>query len=951
MPRKNIDIDPELEPIQTQPNCWKIEHLGVELPDVHLDTALLYGFYWSQEPAQKEYFFWRIAAEWWNTDPNNHMFARHKWSISMVRNFCTHKYAGVGGAASCVAGDTRLLNPLTGELPTIQSLCESNTRPWVQTLNGPVLADVPYLKGTKELFEFKLSNGESFRCTADHRLLTPSGWQNASQTTVGAMLFGYAPSRHNSNSDNDLSDQLQDVQHCSQTVEGSQVGCHPSLLIYDEQLLLARETARETPPLQDDVRKHSEYVYERSDDPLHKLEYNHVYRPSDLSTHNVSPHRTRSRTPWSLRAFLKNVGQCMSSLRLLSPSVIKNNLLHTFSEVSLCSSHTQSKELISPSSGSGYLDNSKPVKQLPVYNQDGQQPIVCYPSLEKASQLDPVSPDVSSFVCQSSYGLRVQLVEVESITKVGIHDFYDLNVPVEHHYFAEGAIHHNSGKSYVAAGWAIVNWMSMPQDTMVLVTSTSLGGARGRAWGAILILLDKVPNPPCKIRDSIGAVSYVNEQGKMFASRGIRIIAADKSKSKHQIGKMIGIKAHNLILIADEHSDISEAVQTVAVSNFNKNPHFQMISMSNPSSRFDPFGIFCTPKGGWDAVNVETEYFWETKIGGVYVRYDSMESPNFSLEPGEEPYDYLPTERSINETLESVSENREEALRSREFLRMDRAIFFDAEDDESVYTMPEIMRSGAMEQEVIAQGTLIAGLDPSFSSGGDGTVLSIGRVGYDVNGQYGIELLEQIALIADSTDKVNPINLQIADKVKNECEKRKILPENLAVDATGAGAAFCDILQLQWKSGFLRVQFGGVASDRVLRKFSELRGKDRFHNRASELFFLGKQYLLGRQLYGLNATICKQMVTRTYRTRRGTKGIIMQVEPKSEYRSRMGGSPDEADSYFVMLECARTRHSLIPEDPPESRKQGDNIALWKNKQRRSLRDYDAVNLGHDAHLD
>jgi hypothetical protein len=77
----------------------------------------------------------------------------------------------------------------------------------------------------------------------------------------------------------------------------------------------------------------------------------------------------------------------------------------------------------------------------------------------------------------------------------------------------------------------------------------------------------------------------------------------------------------------------------------------------------------------------------------------------------------------------------------------------------------------------------------------------------------------------------------------------------------------------------------------------------------------------------------------------------MQVEPKSEYRSRMGGSPDEADSYFVMLECARARHSLIPEDPPESRKQGDNIALWKNKQRRSLRDYDAANLGHDAHLD
>lgn len=607
MARKNIEIDKKLEPIKTPTGGWYIEHLGVELPNSHLDTALLYGFHWSENPVDKEYFFWRIAADWWNSDPNNHMFARHKWSIKMIRHFCRDKYVAIGGAAS-------------------------------------------------------------------------------------------------------------------------------------------------------------------------------------------------------------------------------------------------------------------------------------------------------------------------------------------------------GGKSYVAAGWAIINWMSMPQKTMVLITSTSLGGARGRAWGAVLVLLDKVPNPPCKVRDSIGAVSYINDKGKMFANFGIKIIAADKSKSKHQIGKMIGIKADTLILIADEHSDISEAVQTVAVSNFSKNPHFQMISMSNPSSRFDPFGIFCTPKGGWDAVNVETDYFWETKIGGVYVRFDSMESPNFSLAEGEEAYEYLPTERSINETLDSVSENREEALRSREFLRMDRAIFFDADDDETVYTMPEIMRSGAMEQEAIREGTLLAGLDPSFSSGGDGTVLSIGRVGYDRHGQYSLELLEQISLIADATDKVNPINLQIADKVKIECEKRKISVDNLAIDATGAGAAFCDILQLQWKSGFLRIQFGGAPSDRLIRKNNELRAKDRFHNRASELFFLGKQYLLGRQLYGLNVTLCKQMVTRLYRTRRGTRGIIMQVEPKHEYRGRMGGSPDEADSYFMMLECARVRHSLLPEDPVEGRKDGEDVAMWKTKQRKTLRDFDAINLGHDAHL-
>jgi len=508
----------------------------------------------------------------------------------------------------------------------------------------------------------------------------------------------------------------------------------------------------------------------------------------------------------------------------------------------------------------------------------------------------------------------------------------------------------SSGKSYVAAGWAIVSWMAQPDDVMVLITSTSLTGARNRAWGAVLRLLDEVPDPPVKVNDSYGLAAYVKPSGSLVRDRGIKIVAADKSKSKHQIGKMIGFKAGKVILIADEHSDISEAVQTVAVSNYNKNPSFQMISMSNPSSRFDPFGIFCTPKGGWDAVNVETDYEWDTKVGGLFVRFDSMMSPNFDIEPGEEPFDYLPSERTINETLDSISENREEAKRSREFMRMDRAIFFDADDDETVYTMPEIMRSGAMEQGGVAEGTLIAGLDPSFSSGGDGTVLSIGRVGYDRHGQYAMELLEQINIVADGTDKTNPLTLQIADRVKRECEKRKISVENLAVDATGAGSGFCDILQLQWKPGFLRVQFGGSASEKVVRRFSDLKAKDRFHNRATELFFLGKQYLLGRQLYGLNPVVCRQMTSRSYRTRRGTKGVVIQVEPKSEYRPRMGGSPDEADSFFVMLECARMRHSLLPEDPVEERKEGDNVAMWATRRRRSLRDMAAGNLGHVAHL-
>ena len=86
---------------------------------------------------------------------------------------------------------------------------------------------------------------------------------------------------------------------------------------------------------------------------------------------------------------------------------------------------------------------------------------------------------------------------------------------------------------------------------------------------------------------------------------------------------MIGIHAPRVILIADELSDISENVLSAGTGNLAKNPYFQMIGMSNPSSRFDPFGVMATPKAGWAAINEELDYEWATRINGRYLRIDS----------------------------------------------------------------------------------------------------------------------------------------------------------------------------------------------------------------------------------------------------------------------------------------------------------------------------------------
>ena len=511
----------------------------------------------------------------------------------------------------------------------------------------------------------------------------------------------------------------------------------------------------------------------------------------------------------------------------------------------------------------------------------------------------------------------------------------------------------SSGKSYTMAGWGVVNWLADPENTLVLFTSTDLKGAKARIWGAMTRLLRLVPDAPCVWRESTGVIAFANGDA-VSDTAGIRLVTADKSSSKDKVGKLIGIKAKKVILIADELGEMGPNVQSAATGNLSKNPHFQMIGLSNPASRFDPFGIFSEPQTGWDSVNNELDYQWRTKIKGLYIRLDSEQSPNIDdTESSEyevgEFYPYLPTADTIETDLDTFGTTHEEARKSREFMRFNRAIFYDSDGEESVYSEAELLRAGATQDAVLSNPVLLAGFDPSFSSGGDKSVLTFIEEGMDQHGQHCIRLKETVYIYEDMTNKVDPRSLQIADKVKVECLRRGLKPEDLAVDASGAGGPWCDILQLQWSAGFLRVQFGGAASDRRLKNDSRITCRDRYRNRATELFAIGKQYLLGRQIYGIPALVAKQMCQRLFLPpTKGVLGMVLQVEPKGVYKARVGSSPDELDSFLVAVELARARHMFIPADPVAVR-ENKTIAAWL-RPKRTLRDFAADRCGHVAHL-
>jgi hypothetical protein len=496
----------------------------------------------------------------------------------------------------------------------------------------------------------------------------------------------------------------------------------------------------------------------------------------------------------------------------------------------------------------------------------------------------------------------------------------------------------SSGKSHTLAGYGIISWLSKPRDTLVLMTSTTLREARKRIWGSVISLLSVIEGAPVNIRDSTGSANYIDANGQTFDRAGLSLIAAERSRTKEAIGKFIGLKQKHVILIADELGELSEAIVQAGLSNLSKNPKFELKALSNPASRFDAFGIWSTPRDGWESVRVELDDTWVTKWNGKYIRLDGERSPNIMA--GETIYNFLPTQEKVDEDKALLGE------KSRSYMRMVRAVFFDSDESEGIYSESELVNAGAMKRiEFKGATTLIAGLDPAFTNGGDRTVLAISRVGFDTNGQYCMQFEDFVQINDDSTNKAVPRTYQIVHKVKEECEKRGIKPENLAVDSTGAGSPLCDVLAGEWSNDFLRVPFGGKASDRRVSMNSQLIGEELYCNRVSELWFVGKEFIRTKQLTGVTAELAKEMANRRFELVKGSS-LRVKVEPKGELKARAGASPDMADAAFICLDLARQRHGLVAVDPPKSAADG----LWPMRRTLTMRDLDVVSKSTHSQL-
>lgn len=249
----------------------------------------------------------------------------------------------------------------------------------------------------------------------------------------------------------------------------------------------------------------------------------------------------------------------------------------------------------------------------------------------------------------------------------------------------------NSSKSDFGAVWVLVNWMADPENTLGLVTSTTIKDSKKRMWGRILRYYDAantivtLPGEPLEsiIRTRIDGV-------KTTDNSGISLLAGEKKKEREAVGKMIGMKNKRVFFCADEMPELSEALTEAFVGNLSKNEHTHMLGIGNFASIYDPFGRFVCPKDGYGSITPE-DAEWETEMGWC-VRFDGLKSPNFDED--KDRWKFVYNRKNLKDDRKNMGEN------TISWWRMVRAFPCPASATNTIYSEADFVSGRAYEKAV-----------------------------------------------------------------------------------------------------------------------------------------------------------------------------------------------------------------------------------------------------------
>lgn len=512
----------------------------------------------------------------------------------------------------------------------------------------------------------------------------------------------------------------------------------------------------------------------------------------------------------------------------------------------------------------------------------------------------------------------------------------------------------SSSKTHSAAWIYLCDYLCHPENTLVLVSSTTIQALRLRVWGEIVGLwqeaISKYDYLPGHMLESRGAICTDSLEDGDFESRSVRDMRRGVVMVPTVVGgkfvglaKWIGIKQQRVRVIGDELPHMGVSFLS-SFSNLRQNASFRAVLLGNPNDPLDPLGVAAEPIDGWSShLEPKKTATWRTKfMNGFCVNLVGSDSPNFDL-PGKAKFPYLISQEKIDEVSKTFGENSYEVysqckgvMKSGMLLR--RVITRDA------------CRQFGASKPVIWKGdatTKIGGMDAAY--GGDRCVCGHIEFGPDVDGKIVILIHPPVIVPISVASDLIPED-QIAKYVKDYCVAHEILAENFFHDSTGRGTLGTSLARV-WSSQCNPVEFGGSPTERpvsldiyVTDEKTNTRRlktcKEHYSKFVTELWFSVAYAIQASQVRGLPEEIMDEGCMREWNNVAGNK---KELESKAEMKERIRRSPDLFDWLAICVEGARRRGFQISKLSNSAG--AANSTAWVNRLRdkqRQLRNAHAL---------
>lgn len=294
------------------------------------------------------------------------------------------------GGMGCVAGETKLFNPLTGRHERIDSMQASAVYAYDGESFKVSSATRPRQYKKARLYKVTTSRGSVILVTARHKFLSTTGWKRLSSFSVGERLLVSGGAHPLTILGFFLSVLRVSVQRCFEIVRGFLLYCSACSRPYGAQLHLVTSSGASVLPLLDDVHAHS----------CHSLQMDAHEKESFCNhQHQSSFHHSKS--------------NCVN--RNERPSLVVVG-------------HTLERSFVPPlhSCQSSALSQSKKDQ------------------LYRTQQL---SRSFLGRFWMAYYSLTHRYDTITSIEFEREDIYYDMHVPTYNNYIANGFVNHNSGKT------------------------------------------------------------------------------------------------------------------------------------------------------------------------------------------------------------------------------------------------------------------------------------------------------------------------------------------------------------------------------------------------------------------------------------------------------------------------------------------------------------------------